>query len=63
MKRFNPGHAVVALTFAGIAYFTLTGDVQNHIHFAGPLNEMGFCFLAICGCCLFAVLTFTKNSK
>ena len=29
-----------------IGFFTATGDVQTIIHFAGPLNEMAFCFLA-----------------
>ncbi len=29
-----------------IGFFTATGDVQTFIHFAGPLNEMAFCFLS-----------------
>jgi len=27
-----------------IGVLTMTGHVQTHIHFAGALNEMAFCF-------------------
>lgn len=27
-----------------LGMLTATGHVQNHIHFAGVLNEMAFCF-------------------
>jgi hypothetical protein len=29
-----------------IGVFTATGDIQTFIHFAGPLNEMAFCFMS-----------------
>jgi hypothetical protein len=30
-----------------IGVLTMTGHIQTHVHFAGALNEMAFCF-----CCL-----------
>tara|TARA_B100000902_G_C26944924_1_gene732922 strand:- start:455 stop:640 length:186 start_codon:yes stop_codon:yes gene_type:complete len=30
-----------------LAYITGTGEILNYIHFADPLNEMGFFVLAI----------------
>ena len=34
------------LACALIGFFTLTGDIQTFIHFAGVANEMAFCLLA-----------------
>ena len=44
--------------FSGIiAYTTLTGDLQNHIHFAGTLNEIGFFIMASMLFVLMGILT------
>jgi hypothetical protein len=56
IKRF--GYLLGTFTAGILSYTTLTGDLQNHIHFAGVLNEIGFfimgCMLtvicAICTC-------------
>ena len=40
---FNRAIYFLATIFCGIvSYTTLTGDLQNVIHFAGILNEIGF---------------------
>ena len=40
---FNRDKYLLGTIFFGIvSYTTLTGDLQNIIHFAGTLNEIGF---------------------
>ncbi len=42
-STFNRAKYFLATIFCGIiSYTTLTGDLQNVIHFAGTLNEIGF---------------------
>ena len=54
-KRFT---YLLGTIFSGIiAYTTLTGDLQNHIHFAGTLNEIGFFIMASILSGLMAILT------
>ena len=36
-----------ALGALGLGYLTIAGTVQKYIHFADPLNEMGFAFMAM----------------
>jgi hypothetical protein len=36
-----------ALGALGLGYLTMVGTVQNYIHFADPLNEMAFAFMAM----------------
>ena len=38
---------VVALGALGLGYLTMAGTVQKYIHFADPLNEMAFAFMAV----------------
>ena len=40
MKNYQ----AILTTIVGIAitYFTMNGTIQNHIHFEGVANEMGF---------------------
>ena len=40
IKRF--GYLLSTIACGILSYTTLTGDLQNHIHFAGVLNEIGF---------------------
>jgi hypothetical protein len=52
---FNRAKYLLGTIFFGIvSYTTLTGDLQNVIHFAGTLNEIGFFLMGsmltlICG--------------
>jgi hypothetical protein len=52
---FKRAKYFLATIFCGIvSYTTLTGDLQNVIHFAGTLNEIGFFLMGsmltlICG--------------
>jgi hypothetical protein len=45
-----------------IGFFTATGDVQTFIHFAGPLNEMAFCFLSFGMAGIFMMTTILPDS-
>jgi hypothetical protein len=57
------GYLTGAIAAFLIAFLTMTGTVQNYIHFAGVANEMGFCFMALMlsVTCLFS--SFSKPSK
>jgi hypothetical protein len=59
------GYLTGAIAAFLIALFTMTGDVQNYIHFAGVANEMGFCFFALMlsVICLFSSFSKPSNSK
>ena len=37
-------YLVGTIFFGIVTYTTATGDLQNHIHFAGIANEIGFFF-------------------
>ena len=43
-QRF--GYLLATITCGILAYTTLTGDLQKHIHFAGIPNEIGFFIMA-----------------
>jgi hypothetical protein len=45
------------LFFGFVTYFTLTGDLQNHIHFAGIGNEIGFATMGMLLTVIFFYLT------
>ena len=49
LKKIDFKFLVVALGALGLGLLTIAGVVQNYIHFADPLNEMGFAFMAIFG--------------
>ena len=49
LKKIDFKFLVVALGALGLGLLTMTGVVQNYIHFADPLNEMGFAFMAMFG--------------
>lgn len=58
IKRF--GYLLGTIFTGIITYMTATGDLQNHIYFAGVLNEIGF---FVMGCMLtgiFAICTCTE---
>ena len=38
--------ALISLTSFAIAFLIMAGIPQQYIHFAGPENEMGCCFIA-----------------
>ena len=49
LKKIDFKVLVVALGALGLGLLTIAGVVQNYIHFADPLNEMGFAFMAMFG--------------
>ena len=49
LKKIDFKFLVVALGALGLGLLTMAGVVQNYIHFADPLNEMGFAFMAMFG--------------
>ena len=49
LKKIDFKFLVVALGALGLGLLTIAGIVQNYIHFADPLNEMGFAFMAMFG--------------
>jgi hypothetical protein len=49
LKKIDFKFLVVALGALGLGLLTIAGVVQNYIHFADPLNEMGFAFMAMFG--------------
>ena len=46
-KKINLKATIGAIISFGVAYITATGTILNYINFADPLNEMGFCILAL----------------
>ena len=46
--------ALISLTSFAIAVLLMMGIPQQYIHFAGPENEMGCCFIAF----LMGIVTF-----
>ena len=59
------GYLAGAIISGAIAIFTATGEVQEHIQFAGVANEMGFFFFAIMlsGLCLISSFSKPSNRK
>ena len=53
LKKIDFKFLVVALGALGLGLLTMAGVVQNYIHFADPLNEMGFAFMAMFGGVMF----------
>ena len=49
LKKIDFKFLVVALGALGLGFLTMAGVVQNYIHFADPLNEMAFAFMAMFG--------------
>ena len=49
LKKIDFKFLVVALGALGLGLLTIAGIVQNYIHFADPLNEMAFAFMAMFG--------------
>lgn len=50
------------ISFA-IGLLTITGHVQQVIHFAGPLNELGFAVMALTMSLLFLITLFIPDEK
>jgi hypothetical protein len=46
-----------------LGVLTATGHVQTHIHFAGVLNEMAFCFLSFMLAAMFMLSTILPEGK
>ena len=55
LKKIDFKFLVLALSAISLSLLTIAGVVQNYIHFADPLNEMGFAFIAMFGGVLFAL--------
>ena len=49
LKKIDFKFLVAALGALGLGLLTIAGVVQNYIHFADPLNEIGFAFMAMFG--------------
>jgi hypothetical protein len=45
MKNYQA--ILMAVVGIGIGILTMNGTIQNYIHFAGELNEMGFAVLGL----------------
>lgn len=54
---------VLGFLFLALSFFTVSGKIQQHIHFAGTKNEIAFFMLtAILGFGLTAI-SFSKNKN
>jgi len=53
--------AIAAVSFS-IAFGLMRGTIQNYIHFADPLNEMGVCVLALGMGTIAAFCIFSKKA-
>jgi hypothetical protein len=60
--HINLGYAALAVISGSAAWFTLTGDLQKHIHFAGIANEIGFTAMAGLLCIFGLIGTFSKHA-
>jgi hypothetical protein len=58
LQRF--GYLLSTIVCGILAYTTLTGDLQNHIHFAGIPNEIGFFIMASMLTVISAICTCTE---
>jgi len=56
----KPGPFLIAILSFIIFYSTVSGSIQNYIHFAGVENEMAFAFVALLGTVLGAFVSFEK---
>ena len=65
LKNINihVGYLIAAIASFSIAWGTAQGTVQNYIHFADPLNEMAFCFAAICMGVISTPMAFSKGTN
>lgn len=45
--QLNVFHFLGSILSFIVAYSTMTGTIQNYIHFAGSLNEMAFAAISI----------------
>lgn len=55
LKKIDFKFLVVALGALSLGLLTMAGVVQNYIHFADPLNEMAFAFMAMFGGIMFSL--------
>ena len=63
LKHLDMKNLLGFLTCALIGFFTLTGDIQTFIHFAGVANEMTFCLLAFMMAGGFLILAFDRKKE
>ena len=47
LKKIDFKFLVIALSALSLGLLTMVGFVQSYIHFADPLNEMAFAFMAV----------------
>ena len=55
LKKIDFKFLVLALSALGLGFLTMAGTVQDFIHFADPLNEMAFAFMAMFGGVMFSL--------
>jgi hypothetical protein len=61
MKTFNRTKNLIAtIFFLFVTFGMMQGTVQNHIHFAGVLNEIAFTFMTLLLTIVFAHQTVTE---
>ena len=53
IKKIDFKMLTLALGGIGLGLLTMMGITQNYIHFADPINEMGFTFMAFLGGSMF----------
>ena len=65
MKNYTISYKFLTVTICSftIAFGLMQGVIQNYIHFADPLNEMGVCVLALGMGTIASFCIFSKNSK
>ena len=54
-KKIDVKYLVGAISALGLGLLTMAGTIQNYIHFADPLNEMAFAFMAMFGGVMFSL--------
>jgi hypothetical protein len=54
------GSLIATFIFAFVSYSMMQGTLQNHIEFAGTLNEIGFTLMAMMLTAIFAHQTVTE---
>jgi hypothetical protein len=54
------GNLIATIFFIFITLGMMQGTVQNHIQFAGVLNEIGFTFMSLCLTLIFAYQTVSE---
>ena len=55
LNKIDFKYLVLSILCLSVSFFTFAGVIQEHIHFADPLNEIGFAFISLFGSVLFGL--------